>query len=96
MSYQIVYGPQKRPIKKSNKQSLRTGIITGILLIAVLAALKITGYSHMIRQIILPGDAEVTASAFQNMTDALKNGNGLPQAITAFCETVIKGANIGQ
>ena len=96
MSYQIIYGPQKRPIKNSNKRSLRIGIITGILLIAVLAAIKITGYGSMIRQIILPGDAEITASAFQNMTDALKSGNGLPQAITTFCETVIEGAKIAQ
>lgn len=96
MSYQIIYGPQKRPIKTSNKRSLRTGVIAGIFLIAILAALKITGYSNMIQKIILPGDAEVTANAFQNMTNALKNGNGLPQAITTFCETVIEGANIGQ
>ena len=96
MSYQIIYGPQKRPLKSTRKNLKRSSMIAGILLIVFLVTLRVTGYGSVIWQSILPGDPEITANAFQNMTDALKCGNGLPQAITTFCETVIEGAKIAQ
>lgn len=94
MSYQIVYGPKKRPPNTAARNPARTGLIIGILFIITLAALRFTGYSTDIWQSLLPGDPDVTISAFQSMTEEIRNGNGFSNAVTSFCETVIEGAQL--
>lgn len=95
MSYQIVYGPRRRQPRTVGRRSVRTGIILGILLIIALSALRFTGYGSVLWKCLLPGDPEVTISAFQDMTEEIRNGHGLSNAVTTFCETVIEGAQLG-
>ena len=95
MSYQIVYGSEKKPPEHPGKHSLRTSLAAGILLIVLVGTLRFTGIGTMLWQKLIPGDPEVTTAAFQNMTEYLRNGRSISDAVVVFCETVIEGAQLG-
>ena len=95
MSYQIVYGSEKKPQKQPGKHSLRTGLTAGIILIALMGVLRFTGIGTMLWQKMIPGDPEITTAAFENMTEYLRNGRSISDAVVVFCQTVIEGAQLG-
>lgn len=43
------------------------------------------------RSFLIPGEDAVTVQAFQNMTDDLRSGATLGDAVEAFCRFVIHG-----
>ena len=44
-----------------------------------------------IREALIPGENAVTATAFENLTQRLRQGENLQDAVTAFCSDVIHG-----
>lgn len=44
-----------------------------------------------LRSILIPGDDAVTLQAFQNMTNDLRSGATVGEAVDAFCRFVIHG-----
>ena len=85
MGYRIVYGKQEKKIISPKKTGL---IVTGIAVTALL--LWPTGRSA-VRELILPGDADVTAAALQNLVSELGEGQEFGEAVTAFCQEIIAG-----
>lgn len=96
MAYQITYG--QTVVKKRNIFRIRVGkqhlltsccIMLGILLLAVciLPQLRIG-----LRNLILPGDPDVTASALENMVDAIGAGESIQSALTDFCREILSAA----
>lgn len=49
--------------------------------------------STLLRSVLIPGEDAVTVQAFQNMTQDLKAGASVPDAIEAFCKEVIHSDN---
>lgn len=47
--------------------------------------------SAFIRDILIPGDDAVTVQAFTNMTEELRSGTAVKEAVTAFCNEVLIG-----
>ena len=43
---------------------------------------------------LIPGDPEVTKTAASVMVDEIKNGATVGNAITAFCKTILDGAEV--
>lgn len=92
MGYQIRYDsvgklPQKR-------RRSRTGWLAGFLVIALLACaitVKTVGLKW-VQEVLLPGDPAVTAAALEQMAEDLRAGDSLGEAITAFCEEIMKHA----
>ena len=45
-----------------------------------------------IRRSLLPGDPVVTEAAIDNFVESIQGGDGIGNAVTAFCREVIEGA----
>ena len=94
MSYQIIYDPKDIPKSKRRKIRINKKLTLGIFAVLLTGILKISSWDDAFWNYLIPGDAGVTKSAFQNLTDSLENGNTFSDAITAFCDTVIQGAKL--
>ena len=85
MGYRIVYGsPEKK--KLSTKR-----ILMILCSVAVAALMLLPAGRRALRELIIPGDAEVTASAVQTLVSDLGEGENLGDAVTAFCREVLAG-----
>ena len=94
MSYQIVYNSndtKKTTLINRKKRKPLAIVIVAILLFGVL---KFSSWDNPLWDYLIPGDANVTRSAFQNFTDSLKNGDPFSDAVFTFCDTVIQGATL--
>lgn len=93
MAYKIQYTPQEEcrypSVSKQKKSSART--LWVLILIAVMA-LCFSYYG--IPDILIPGDAEVTKSAAQEMISLLKTGTPVKDAVTVFCKQIIDAAAV--
>lgn len=85
MGYRIVYGKQEKKIISPKKIGL---IISAILVFAML--LWPSG-RNAVRNLILPGDADVTAAALQKLVSELGEGQSIGEAVTVFCQQIIAG-----
>lgn len=47
--------------------------------------------AELLKSILIPGDDVVTVQAFRNMTNDLRSGAGLEDAVYTFCRCVIYG-----
>ncbi len=92
MSYQIVY--DTNDIKMAKKQAIRSRkpLRIAIFFILLIGLLRISSWDDTLWEHLIPGDANVTKSAFQNLTESLQNGDPLSDAVYVFCDTVIQGA----
>lgn len=85
MGYKIAYSQEtayKFPIKQAKKFSVRW-VIAGALAIGLLAG----GWKWL-----LPGDPDKTQAALATLTEDIRAGQSLGQAITAFCQEIVDNA----
>ncbi len=98
MGYQISYcqtGMKKRkkwriPEFKINKTHLLGGCCV-LLCILLLTVSVIPQFRLFLRNLILPGDPDVTANALEQMVDAIGAGESVQTALTEFCRNILKG-----
>lgn len=95
MSYQIIYQPENLHITKKNKKQHNFWPMVCVIIVLIFGFLHFSGWGDVLRQYMTPGDPDVTAAAFQNMTDSLQQGQTVSDAISVFCETVLQGAKLG-
>lgn len=92
MAYKIEYGPggmEKRPVKPPKRRL--TGVTAGAFCLFLLLTLLFWPKGRTaLRDIVLPGDPEVTAEALRDLTSDLREGEGLSDAVTAFCHQIIE------
>lgn len=67
----------------------RWGIGLGAAALAV--SLLIPGGRLWLRDLLLPGDEEITASALESMIADLRSGEPVGEAVEAFCKEIISG-----
>lgn len=94
MAYRIDYsadGKRYRKIRRPLPPSAYKTIFMVAALIIGAVMIKIYGL-NWVREILLPGDPDVTAAALENMTEGLKNGDSLLEAVTAFCREIVANA----
>lgn len=91
MAYKINYSPEdshrypqvhKKKVIKWNKYYIV------LLILAALLYFKQLGIPNF----LIPGDAEVTKNAMQEMISDMKSGESLDDALTAFCLDIIHSA----
>lgn len=80
MGYRIEYGPRKR----------RGNVIWILAAICLLASLLVPRTT--LERWLLPGDAEVTKAALGQMLEAMRQGTPAGEAVTAFCQSIVRGA----
>ena len=84
MGYRIVYGPEL-PVRKSS----RLGLWTAVFLLVFVTAVRLVWPmgTEYLREVLKPG--EETVQAFAQMVKKVENGQGMGEAVTAFCRTVV-------
>ena len=90
MSYRIEYQPMKRPGSRQGG-SLRRPALTGmffLLFVFLVDAFWPQG-REMLRELLIPGDPDVTVEAFGVFANAIQSGSPFGDAAEAFCRTVM-------
>lgn len=91
MGYLIQYDPQwnkKYKIKRIFKLDKRI-IFGGAGALILLLMAVITPIREWLWELIIPGDASVTTSAFTDMVKQVKSGESVSEAFTAFCKEIL-------
>lgn len=94
MGYRIVYGEDPGKKFGTGSRCSRFGILTVccFLLFLLLTNLFWPAGKQMLWELCIPGDAELTAAAFETMVEDIRVGEPISDALTAFCREVIDGA----
>lgn len=92
MGYRILYDNEKMRIEKENRKTFHVKV-TSVLLVCllVIGSLKLIGWDKL-KHYLLPGDPEVTESAFICMVENIRSGESVKDAITTFCVEIIEHA----
>ena len=93
MGYKIEYGNRGRMrfCKPARKPLPKWCVAAGCLAL-VLAAAAFGWQSEQVMEFLLPGDAAVTAAALQPLLSELRSGEGLREAVTAFCTEILENS----
>lgn len=95
MPYRIDYGSagnQRKPLRsKLSMPVIKTSLVI-FAFVAGAVLIKLFGLTW-VQEILLPGDPDVTAAALNNMTDGLRNGDSLLDAVTTFCREIVANAS---
>ena len=89
MSYQIQYKSVGQKKYTKHKLPFRLSRKRTVLLLAVTALIFISLCFSRVRYLFIPGDPEVTEQAISNMVEALRSGESVGDAVTAFCQEII-------
>lgn len=87
MGYRIVYGGEPPTGRKS-----RLRLWTAVCLLVFVTAVRLAWPegTEQLRQVLVPG--EETAAAFSEMVENVGAGQGMGEALTAFCRTVVESS----
>lgn len=89
MGYRISYEPIKK-LRGAEKRRTRIGALVGIffLLFLLMVNLFWAEGAAVLRELVMPGDAAVTALALEEMSENLKEGIPLQEAVEGFCRSI--------
>jgi len=93
MGYRIEYdrGNGKYEIRRERLGTFWFAVGTVAVVLILCGALG-QGRGAFVRSLVIPGEDTVTVQAFQNMTDDLRSGANLGEALESFCRFVIHGS----
>lgn len=94
MGYRIVYGaePYRYGSDASGWKRI-LGMAVGCFLIFLVLTMQFWPEGRgVLEKMLLPGDPMVTKQAFSVMAEQLKAGEAIGDAVAAFCQEVIDGA----
>ena len=91
MAYRITYGENNIQKQHGRKKIKWKPIVVGILALTLAVTLCIPAGRLWLRDLILPGNEEITAGALENLAEDLENGVSLGDAVDAFCYEIIHG-----
>ncbi len=92
MGYRIEYdklGKLPQPARKHRKGVF--AVILVLLLVCGAIAVKSAGLDW-VKEFLIPGDPEITAAALDTLVEDLRSGEGLAEAVRAFCQEIIDNA----
>lgn len=89
MSYRIEYDGREGKYEIRKK---RTGLLIPVTLVVLLGVFSLPAETmSALSDWLIPGTDAVTVQAFQSMTDDLRSGADLSEALEGFCRFVIHG-----
>lgn len=91
MGYQIHYEGTEPGAKKPGRFTARLG--AGLLAMGLLVSGLWPRWADQLRQVVLPGNPAVTAAAWEDLTQQLRTGEPLSQALEAFCRSILRHGN---
>lgn len=90
MSYRIVYDGREGKYEVRQQKPL-SGMIFVIFACVLLFLCLSPSTAEQLRSMLIPGEESVTVEAFSAMTDDLRSGAGILEAVEGFCRQVIHG-----
>jgi len=96
MAYNIQYSlhyREKYPPKKGNTRILKK-ILAGLLLFSATVLLYKLHQEGILREFLIPGDADITVAAMEALANDLKYGIPFKDAVTAFCIEILEHGNV--
>lgn len=75
-------------LKKSNHKIL---VSLCLVLLFVFGTVKLLS-SERIQQFLIPGDPQITKAAFAEMTQSVREGQSVEDAVVAFCRQILTEA----
>ena len=94
MGYRIDYstaGSLRQPLKKKTSWAAFAALVCVLGLVFGAMLIKNTAFAW-VKMYLLPGDPAVTAAALDEMVEGLKRGQGVMDAVTAFCREILAHA----
>ena len=95
LSYQIEYPVTNSLEKQYNRKTERKRTRIAAVVIIGIVTLAVSVYMlgvDTVRDFLIPGNDEVTISAFRQMHNNLSNGMSAADAVTAFCTEILHSA----
>ena len=96
MGYRIEYGSKgEQAVQNTNRWGRIRLLTAGFLLVLILLTkLFWPEGSGLLRDVLLPGEADVTQTAFSRMVTQLQEGEPFGQVVAGFCEYVVEHGDI--
>jgi len=94
MGYRIMYSPEdkgKYPMKVKKKDS-KKWLVAAMAVLAISLGIRKFEYKEKAIEWLLPGDPGTTKAALSTMLEELRSGEGLQEAVTAFCREILNEA----
>ena len=97
MGYRIEYDNRvgKYEIHSTRPQAFPWLLLLSLLMFALMTFCFWEEGAAVLSEALIPGDEEITQRAWSSLTDDLKSGAELREAVTVFCREVIHGADPG-
>lgn len=93
MAYKIQYDPEMNAkYPSAGTQRWKNGRKFLIIIFLLFIAFTAVYFKDTLLPILIPGDAVVTASAFEGLVSDMREGAPVGEAITAFCREIISHA----
>lgn len=93
MGYRIDYQGMKK-IRHAEKRRSRRLALTGLMFLMFLCLTHTfwpEGW-HCLERALLTGDTAVTAAALESLSEELKGGEDILEALQRFCRSILEGA----
>lgn len=93
MSYRVVYekGGSYRKYKKSSGSWKMSWIL---LSVTIVACILLFGIINTPKDMLFPGNPQITGQALDHMVDNIGNGESLSDAFAAFCKEIVSDGKI--
>ena len=94
MSYKINYGKATSFELAKNKGKRHNNFVrfSCIAMILLICAYILIGNFNRLEDLLIPGDAQITKTAFSALTDDIKSGRNFVDAFAVFCQNIIINA----
>ncbi len=94
MSYRVEYEKigNISDQKRKNRTSTVAAVLVALLVLGAIAV-KTVGL-NWVKEVLLPGDPDVTAAALEGMVENLRSGESLLDAIKTFCREIMEHASL--
>ena len=92
MGYRITYkrGIMEKKTFRDRRIKWKSVAVT-LLVLCLVGALAFPGGRLWLRDILLPGDADITAAALGSLVENLSAGEPVGEAVQTFCREIIHG-----
>ena len=92
MGYRIVYhGSEAKKTQAKRKRFCKKRIAIGVIVVLLGAVIAIPKVRNGMRDLLLPGDEQITLAALEGMVADLKEGEPISEALETFCREIIQG-----
>lgn len=93
MSYRVEYNAMEVKQEKQRDFKGRQWLLGIVCLLGIVTGIYVCGMGDRVKEVLIPGDTEVTQAAFSDMVERISQGQNAVTAFTNFCQEIIDHAD---